>query len=717
MSSAPCTAALLALLGLTSSQAHTPPPASGPQAPRFEGAAPRGGEAQVEDAAQRDRRMAWWRDARFGLFVHWGLYAIPAGKWGERETHGEWIRTTARIPLEKYDEFRARFNPERFDADQWMALARRAGMRYVVITSKHHDGFALFDTAQGDFDIMSTPFRRDILREVADAARQHGLMPCWYHSIMDWHHPDYLPRRDWETDRSAAGADFDRFERFLHGQVTELLTNYGDIGVMWFDGEWENTWTPERGKRLDRLCRSIQPNIIVNNRVDKGRNDMAGLNRPGDWAGDFGTPEQEVPPHGLPGVDWESCMTMNRHWGWNAADTGWKSSTQLVRTLVDVVSKGGNFLLNVGPKADGSFPPEAVERLEAIGAWMDVNGESIHGTTASLFGALPWGRSTTRRALGGGTTIYLHLFDWPSDGALLLPGLWELPRQAAVLGSAAEVSAQRPAEGGGVRLTLPPVRPDEHCTVLRLEFPSAPAIYEAPRFEPGSRQFVDSIRVEILAPTMDRNGPSTSSDATPGTALHFTMDGTAPTGASPRVTGAVELDRTVTLAAQTFREGVPAGPASVATFTKAQPRPPVGTGAGTGGVALRRFAGRFERLPDWSALRPVAEEVASTLRVPADGGPDTLLVYEGLLRIDSTGVREFALVSDDGAKLWIGEELVVDNDGLHGPLERRGQVALARGWHPIRVAIFNRAGGFHLEVHDGPVGEALQEVEAGRLGR
>lgn len=189
-----------------------------------------------ESPSDHDARMAWWRDARFGMFIHWGLYAIPAGAWGKRTDYGEWIRTTARIPIEAYDQFRPQLNPVQFDAKAWAAIARDAGMRYVTITTKHHDGFCLFDSAHTDFDVMNTPFQRDIMAELSDAVRSEGLAMCWYHSIMDWHHPDYLPRREWEADRPSAAADMSRYVDYLRAQVTELLTHYGPIGVMWFDG-------------------------------------------------------------------------------------------------------------------------------------------------------------------------------------------------------------------------------------------------------------------------------------------------------------------------------------------------------------------------------------------------------------------------------------------------------------------------------------------------
>ena len=305
--------------------------------------------------------LNWWREARFGLFIHWGLYAVPAGSWNGETNHAEWIRTTAEIPIDIYDKFREQFNPSEFNADEWVKMAKRAGMEYIVITSKHHDGFCLFDSKFTDFDIMSTPFKRDIMKELADAAHKEGIKICWYHSIMDWHHPDYLPRRSWEEDnRPVDGADFDRYVSYMKNQLRELVENYGDIGVLWFDGEWENTWNHERGKDLYEYVKSLQPTIIINNRVDKGRSGMAGLTKEGGYLGDFGTPEQEIPPTGLPGLDWETCMTMNDHWGYNKNDNNWKSSKDLLQKLVDIASQGGNFLLNVGPTVKGLFRRRAL---------------------------------------------------------------------------------------------------------------------------------------------------------------------------------------------------------------------------------------------------------------------------------------------------------------------------------------------------------------------
>src|SRR5580765_4734391 len=282
-----------------------------------------------ETKAQKEHRMKWWEDARFGLFIHWGLYSVPAGEWKGDTTHAEWIRTTAKIPLKEYERFVQQFDPEKFNAEEWVKLAKSAGMKYIVITTKHHDGFCMFDTKQTDFDIMSTPFHRDVMKELAAACKKEGIQLCFYHSIMDWHHPDYLPRRDWEKDRPATGANFDSYVSYMKNELKELLTNYGKIGVLWFDGQWENTWTNERGKDLYEYVRSLQPSIMINNRVDVGREGI-GQTKAG-FAGDFGTPEQEIPATGIPGADWESCMTMN-----NTGDT---TGTTITGNLLKILSE------------------------------------------------------------------------------------------------------------------------------------------------------------------------------------------------------------------------------------------------------------------------------------------------------------------------------------------------------------------------------------------
>jgi alpha-L-fucosidase len=354
------------------------------------------------------------------MFVHWGLYAVPAGTYkGKRiDGIGEWIMNSAPIPIEEYEKFADAFNPIGFNADEWVRLAKNAGMKYIVITSKHHDGFCLWDSKVTEWDMMdATPFGRDILAELAAACKRHKIKLCFYHSIMDWHHPDaQAPFYPNYNDTNRSNPNFDRYvEQYMKPQLAELLANYGPLGVMWFDGEWIKDWTEPKGKELYAWLRELQPDLIINNRVGKGRKGMEGLSAGDDYAGDFGTPEQQVPATGLPGVDWETCMTMNDTWGYKAYDENWKSSEDLIRHLVDIASKGGNFLLNVGPTPEGLIPAASVARVEAMGRWMAVNGESIYGTTASPIGRPSWGRCTAQ-----GNRLYLHVFDWPTDGRLSL---------------------------------------------------------------------------------------------------------------------------------------------------------------------------------------------------------------------------------------------------------------------------------------------------------
>ncbi|MBN2578087.1 MAG: alpha-L-fucosidase [Pirellulales bacterium] len=446
-----------------------------------------------ETPAERDARMGWWRDARFGMFIHWGLYAIPAGQWNGKpvDAAGEWIMFNGKIPLKEYESLQKQFNPVKFDAAKWAKIAKDAGMKYVVITSKHHDGFCLFDSKLTDYDVMSTPFRRDIMKELAEAVRDQGLTMCWYHSILDWHHPDYLPRgpgsrRPWDT-RPTTGADLNRYVDYMKGQLRELLTNYGPIGVVWFDGGWDHTAKELHAEEVVRMMRGIQPKLIVNNRINLPL--------------DFDTPEQTIPPTGIPGRDWETCMTMNDTWGFKKDDHNWKSTETLIRNLIDIVSKGGNYLLNVGPTAEGEIPPESVERLEAMGRWMKTNGEAIYGTTASPFLKLAWGRCTQKPG-----KLFLHVFDWPKNGELFVPGLKNKVKQAYLLADAvnnAKVELLETTQSDdGVTVKLPAEAPDKIASVVVLEI-EGPAEVEPPsiRQSAGGSVFLPAVEAVIHGKT------------------------------------------------------------------------------------------------------------------------------------------------------------------------------------------------------------------------
>jgi len=431
-----------------------------------------------ESDEAREARMAWWKDARFGMFIHWGLYAVPAGEWDGKRTDNiaEWIMHHLNIPIAEYEKFSPQFNPTKFNAEQWVSIAKNAGMKYIVITSKHHDGFALWDSKVSDWDITdASPYEKDLLKELAEACKKEGITLCFYHSIMDWHHPDaqaiWEPNYNRGRDDTDVNPNFNRYvENYMKPQLKELLTDYGDIGVLWFDGEWIPDYTTDMGKEIYQFVREQQPDIIINNRVDKGRKGMEGLDAEGDFAGDFGTPEQEIPETGLPGVDWESCMTMNDSWGYKYFDENWKSNETLIRNLVDIASKGGNFLLNVGPTAEGLIPEPSVERLAAMGEWMKVNNESIYGTTASPIEAPEWGRVTKKD-----DNIYLHVFDWPSNGELMVKGLEKSPKSATLLasGESLNVTTEEVAVTGSTEaattITVSNNAPDEICSVIKLQ--------------------------------------------------------------------------------------------------------------------------------------------------------------------------------------------------------------------------------------------------------
>jgi len=408
-------------------------------------------------------RMAWWREARFGMFLHWGLYSILAGTWRDDERWAEWIRNNAEIPVEEYDRLVERWDPVAFDPERWADLAWRAGMRYIVLTTKHHDGFCLWPSRVGTFDVEATPGRRDILRDVAAAFRSRGLRVGWYHSIMDWHHPDYLPRRPWEAaTRPVAGADYARYVAYLHEQVEEILTGYAPIDILWFDGQWESTWTHSHALALQAHIRRLAPDCLVNDRINgSGRPDGVSL-------GDFGTPENVIPDTGTPGKDWESCVTMNDNWGYKRQDGNWKTPRRLVEMLVETVSKGGNLLLNVGPMGDGAFPPEAIARLEALAPWMAVHGDLLRGSSASRFADTARFRSTTQ-----GEVANLFVHDW-RPGPLFLEGLAPMPLEAAVVG--ADGSRRRlevQAWDGGVAVILPDVGEPSLLPCVQLRFGGA----------------------------------------------------------------------------------------------------------------------------------------------------------------------------------------------------------------------------------------------------
>jgi alpha-L-fucosidase len=632
--------------------------------------------------SQKDQRMKWWREARFGLFIHWGLYAIPAGEWGGQTNYGEWIRNNAQIPLTTYDKFLTQFNPVKFNANEWVSMAKNAGMKYIVITTKHHDGFALFDSKVSDFDVMATPFKRDILKELAAACKKYDMRLCFYHSIMDWHHPDYLPRRLWEKDRPTANADFDRYVTYMKEQLKELLTNYGDIGVLWFDGEWEGTWTHERGQDLYEFVRLQQPAILVNNRVDKGREGMQGNTKDG-FTGDFGTPEQEIPATGIPGVDWESCMTMNGNWGYNKNDNNWKSPEDLVQKLIDIASKGGNFLLNVGPTAEGVFPQASIDRLQAIGEWMKINGGSIYATEASPFKTLAWGR-VTQKNIKGNTRLYLHVFDWPKNNQLLLPGLGSEVLDVRALAGSAKLPFNK--NGNDYTIDISGAAKQKFATVIIVDLKGKAIVYTEPKITAPAIVFIDQLPVSF------------STDI-PDATIRYTTDGTEPTAKSFIASQPVYINQSVTIKAKVFNGENALSPTATASYKKAVPAAAKNVTANNAGLKYAVYDGKWNKLPDFSQLKPALSGTVKSIDISArQGKEEYAYVFEGFVKVPADGVYTFFVSSDDGSKLWI-DDVLIDNDGPHGLTEKSAEIPLAKGLHSIKLQFFENSGSDELYVH------------------
>jgi len=420
-----------------------------------------------ETEAQKMQRMKWWTDARFGMFIHWGLYASPA--------RHEWVKNRERMTNEQYQKYFDIFNPDLYNPKEWARQAKEAGMKYVVLTAKHHEGFCLFDSKYTDYKATNTPYGKDIIKEYVEAFRAEGLKVGFYYSLIDWHHPDYTidrqhPQRQ-ETDAAYAklnvGKDMKKYQQYMKDQVTELLTNYGEISIIWFDfsfpgqnGKGRADWDSEN---LLKLTRKLQPGIIVDDRLDL--KDVEG-----GW--DFTTPEQvkvaKWPEVNGKRVAWETCQTFSGSWGYYRDEYTWKSPSQLLELLIESVSKGGNLLLNVGPTARGTFDFRAQSSLSSMGEWMRVNSRSIYGCTEAPAGiTAPANTLLTYNPVTN--RLYVHLLAYPM-GRVNLSGIADKVKYVQFLHDASEIrySAGSGEEAGNLNLQLPVTKPPVEIPVLEV---------------------------------------------------------------------------------------------------------------------------------------------------------------------------------------------------------------------------------------------------------
>jgi len=440
---------------------------------------------RAESQSGSEADMEWFREAKFGMFIHWGLYSQLAGEWKNQTVSGgaEWIQKYLSIPTSEYSELTKTWNPTAYNARAWVRQMKAAGVRYICITTKHHDGFCLWPTeTNDDWNISITPGGKDLLKPLAEACREEGVVFCLYHSVLDWRHSDW-PARLAFNDYATGTPDKERFKKeYLFPQLKELFTNYGDIGMLWLDGTWDGEWTSEDGKELEDYIRTLQPSVVLNN-----RSGYKPPQRKYDFhvenaysyitAGDYISPEGEVPPTGLPGIDWETCQTMQlpNNWGYNRT-VGFRPFNDLLRQLIDVTSKGGNMLLNVGPDADGALLPQAATCLDKFADWMEDNSESIHGTTASPFEHLSFnGRCTQKPG-----HLYMHVFDWPKDGKLVVPMKNKVKRAYLLADAKNTPMAVKPSPRGAV-VALPENAPDPIDSVVVVEIDGEVNVVEPPQ--------------------------------------------------------------------------------------------------------------------------------------------------------------------------------------------------------------------------------------------
>ncbi|MGZ3764054.1 MAG: alpha-L-fucosidase [Mucilaginibacter sp.] len=421
-----------------------------------------------ETQAQKEQRMKWWTDARFGMFIHWGLYSQAA--------RHEWVKHNEHLTNEQYQKYFDQFNPDHFDPKKWAREAKAAGMKYAVLTTKHHEGFCLFDTKYTDYKAPNTHAKRDLVKEYVEAFRAEGMKVGFYYSLLDWHHPDYTmddahPLTQVDTskanyDRLNKGRDMAKYRQYMRNQITELLTKYGKIDVLWLDWSWDKGAKKGKGENdwgsveLLKLVRKLQPGIIINNRL--------GLDEYAD-GGDFMTPEQvstkELEPY--KGKTWETCQTFSGSWGYYRDENSWKTHRQLLDLLITSVSNGGNLILNVGPTARGEFDYRATNALDSMSYWMHANSKAIYNCTyAPASFQVPDNAKLTYNPQT--RRLYIHIYNYPADGKLILPGYNGKVKYAQFLNDYSELKYQTAANGTDLEVTLPKNKPHYDIPVVEI---------------------------------------------------------------------------------------------------------------------------------------------------------------------------------------------------------------------------------------------------------
>lgn len=624
-------------------------------------------------------KMNWWKEAKFGMFIHWGLYSVPAGEWNDRKTNQnegtEWIQSLLKIPMTDYKSLATKFNPTKFNAGKFVLIAQSAGMKYIVLTAKHHEGFAMFKSSDPFNIVDATPFKKDVVKALADACKKNGMhFGLYYSQDQDWNHKGGSTcAGNWDVTQKG---DFNKYlDEVAVPQVKEILTAYNPE-IIWWDTPCE--MTPEGAAKFAPIL-SKYPNLITNNRLGGG------------VEGDLDTPEQFIPATGIPGKNWESCMTMNGTWGYSGNDHNWKSTLTLVRNLIDIASKGGNYLLNVGPTSEGLIPQPSIDRLKEVGVWMKVNGEAIYGTSASPLSEINWGR-VTQKKINNITKLYLNVFDWPADNRLTIAGLANNIKRAYPL-AAQNKNLKTETNGAEISINVENVKQSDFATVIVLEIVGKPIVNKKPEIKSAVTTFINEIKIEIITDT--KNGT-----------VHFSTDGSEPTLNSPNAKGKIVLNSlgNLVVRAKTFVNGKAVSGTAIKEFTQQMPLPSVYESKN--GLRYKYYEGTWSNLPDFSKLTPLKSGVVENITLDVRNKTnDYGLVFEGFINVPETNVYRFFISSDDGSRLTIDDTKTALNDGLHGMTEKSIDLALSEGLHKISVQFFQQGGGDGLSLEWQPAGK------------